>query len=355
MGIFPASDVIKGIRWLTEPALYPDSHGDTWTSTWAGDGELYALADDTLGIAGSCRSNVAIFRLRGVPPGYAVEMVNPMTEYLPLGTVEALDMWKGCGLASIDGALYMSVSQHTAVDIGLDNVQRAHGASIVSSTDHGQHWSRKPGAHEAMFPTHRFATPYFIQFGQDYQGAFDEFADHVHAVSSGGVWNNGNYMVLGRVRRDQLGRLDPADWEFFSGPDAGGKPTWSRRVLDAKAVFRNRGLTSMTGVQYVPAVGRFVMAQWAYTDPDGPRPWDRTQLFLFEAHRPWGPWRLFHSEPDWGGVQAYYNPGLPSKWFADGGQVMWMTMAGNWTNAFRQRDDMPFGYGLTVRQLELLR
>jgi hypothetical protein len=202
-----------------------------------------------------------------------------------------------------------------------------------------------------MFPTHRFATPFFVQFGQDYGDAFDEFAEYVHAVSSGGVWNNGNYMVMGRVRRDMIGRLDAGDWRFFAGLDREGRPSWDESILKAQPILSARGLISMTGVQYVPAVKRFLMAQWAYTHLDSSRPWDRTALHLYEAHRPWGPWRLFHSEPDWG--QAYYNPSLPAKWFEDGGRRMWMTMAGNWTNAFRQRADIPFSYGFVVQKLEL--
>ena len=353
MQSIPSSEPIRGIRWLTEPALYSGSHGDTWSSTWADDGELYAVADDTTGIDNACRSNLAIHKMSGKPPDHVVQTINPMAEYLPLGQVEALDMWKGCGLISVDGALYLGVSQHTAVDIGLDNVQRAHSASIVRSPDHGRTWSSKPAVREAMFPTHRFASPYFVQFGQDYRGAFDEFEEHIHAISAGGVWNNGNYMVMGRVRRDRIARLDPQDWEFFSGTGVDEKPAWTDAILGAQAVFRHRGLTSMTGVQYVPAVGRFVMAQWAYTDQDSNRPWDRTQLFLYEAALPWGPWHCFHSQPGWGGTSAYYNPGLPAKWFEDGGRVMWMTMAGNWTNAFRQREDLPFAYGLIVQKLEL--
>jgi hypothetical protein len=350
---FPRSEAVKGIRWLTEPMLYPDSHGDTWTSTWADDGDMYALADDTLGIGKSCRSNIAIFRLRGSPPEYSVEMVNPMTEYLGLGQVEWNDMWKGCGLASIDGTLYLTVSQHTANDIYSDNVQRAHSACIVRSTDHGLTWSAKPRPTEGMFPQYRFGAPYFVQFGQDYRDAFDEFEEYIHAVSSDGVWNNGNYMTLGRVRRDRIARLDAADWEFCRGVDESGRPAWTSRVIDARPILRRRGLTSMTGVQYVPAIERFIMAQWAYTDQDGPRPWDQTQLFLYEAERPWGPWAEFYTEPCWGGNQAYYNPCLPAKWFEDGGRRMWITMAGNWTNAFHTRDDMPFAYGLILRKLEL--
>jgi hypothetical protein len=331
--------------------LYPGSHGDTWSSTWADDGALYAVADDTLGIDNACRSNLAIHRIGGAPPHHSVETINPMSEYLSLGAVEGYDMWKGNGLAAIDGVLYLSVSQHTARDIGLDNIQRAHSASIVKSADYGRTWSPKPAVGDPMFPTHRFATPFFVQFGQDYAGAFGEFEEFVHAVSSGGVWNNGNYMVLGRVRRDLIVRLDPRDWRYFAGVDQSGRPSWDPSILKAQAVFGQRGSTSMTGIQYVPAVERFVMAQWAYTQLDGPQPWDRTALRLLEASRPWGPWHLFHSEPDWG--EAFYNPGLPAKWFEDGGRRMWMTMAGNWTNAFHERTGIPFSYGFIVQQLEL--
>jgi hypothetical protein len=205
-----------------------------------------------------------------------------------------------------------------------------------------------------MFPTHRFATPYFVQFGQDYAGAFDEFEEYVHAISSGGVWNNGNYMVLGRVRRDLLPRLDPPDWSFFAGLDEAERPRWRPDILRAHPVFRHRGMTSMTGVQYVPAVQRFVLPQWGYTDLDAAQPWDQTRLALYEARRPWGPWRCFHVERSWGAAEAYYNPGLPAKWFEDEGRRMWMTMAGNWTNADGQRDDIPFSYGLVVQHLELM-
>ncbi|MDI7277509.1 MAG: hypothetical protein QME94_16140 [Anaerolineae bacterium] len=348
---YPKSDVIHGIRWLGAPLLYPESHGDTWAATWADDGNLYAVADDTLGVRQACRSNLAIHCISGVPPHHTVQTINAMPEYLGLGEVEWLDMWKGNGLICVDGVLYLSVSQHTAEDLHLDNVQRAHSASLVKSPDHGRTWSPKPSPREAMFPGHRFATPFFVQFGRDYQGAFDEFEDYVHAVSSGGVWNNGNYMILGRVRRDLIGRLDAADWEFFAGTDSSGRASWSSKVIKAHAIFRHRGHTSQAAMQYVPAIRRFILGQWAYTDLDAAQPWDHTALTLYEAPRPWGPWRLFHCDPDWAG--ACYNPGFPAKWFEEGGRRMWLTFAGNWTNAFHERKDIPFGYGLIVQALEL--
>jgi len=66
--LYPQSTRIKGIRWLAEPILYANSHGDLWASTWADDGHLYCISDDTQGIDKSCNSNLAIHRLMDTPP-----------------------------------------------------------------------------------------------------------------------------------------------------------------------------------------------------------------------------------------------------------------------------------------------
>jgi hypothetical protein len=347
---YPKSDVIKGLRWLTEPILYPDSHGDVWACTWADDDEIYSASDDTSGISQAANSNLAINKLSGRPPQHTAVTINPMCDYGSHGWREGHDTWKANGLVSVDGVLYLGVSQHSSAYDYPDNLQRVYDASIVKSSDHGVTWSEKRKAGDAMFPGPRFATPFFVQFGKDYQDAMDEY---VYAVSNGNFWNNGNYMTLGRVRRDRIGALDSRDWEYFSGVSPKNIPYWSKDLIQAHrdsngGIFKFRGQTSMTGVQYNPAVERFILAQWAYTDLDSDRPWDLTTLYLFEAPKPWGPWKWFHVEENWG--VSFYNPSLPSKWFEDGGTSMWMTGAGN----FQQAPGVPFAYGLHVQQLELL-
>ena len=343
---YPKSDAIKGIRWLTEPLLYAESHGDVWSCTWADDDNIYVASDDTHGIGEACNSNLAIHKISGTPPNHSAVTINPMTEYGHLGYVDGFDTWKANGMVSIEGVLYLSVSQHSGASKYPDNIQRTYDASIIKSVDHGKTWSTKPAIGQAMFPGPRFATPFFVQFGQDYQGGFDEY---VYAVSSSAAWNNGNYMTMARVRRDLISRLDRADWEFLADINDNNEPVWTNDYLcRPEAIFFHRGFTSMTGIQYVPAVDRFVLAQWAYIAQDGPQPWRWTMLALYEAPRPWGPWRYFHIEPNWG--HAYYNPGLPAKWFEEGGKRMWMTMAGNFT----REPDTPFSYGLIVQKLELV-
>jgi hypothetical protein len=331
------SEAIKGFRWASEPLKYPKSGGDTWSATWADDDDLYLVGDDTTGIDGSCSSNLAIFRVKGTPPDHAITTINPMAEYGKAGEKENLDTWKGAGLVCVDGVFYMGVGQHSGAIDYPDNIQQALDGSIVKSADHGQTWSPKPAAGKAMWPGPRFATPFFVQFGRDYQDAMD---DYVYSVSNASTWNNGNYMILGRVPRTKIGDLNRDDWEFFCGADAQNVPTWKATHLgshayQAKAVFAHRGFTSMAGIQYLPATKRFLLAQWAYMDldlpPEGDNPWFlKTMLCLYEAPKPWGPWRHIHTEENWG--TGNYGPSIPSKWFADGGLSMWMIYAGCWTS-----------------------
>lgn len=346
---YTASETVKGIEWLTEQIPYPNCTGDTWSATWADDGSVYVVGDDTHGIGKSISSNLAIFRIDGTPPNHTLNLVNTMPEYLGEGKVEQLDTWKGAGLVSVDGALYLGIGQHSGATDYPDRVQQARDGSIIISRDHGQTWSPKPKSGNPWWPGPRFATPFFVQFGQDYKDAMD---DYVYAVSNAATWNNGNYMILARVKRDLLPNLNHLDWEFFAGADTENNPTWAKTELAshdyrAKAIFQHTGHTSMTGIQYVPAIDRFVMAQWSYMDlslPDrGDNPWFlNTVLHFYEAPKPWGPWKLFHTEVKWG--KGNYGPSIPSAWFEDGGKKMWMTFAGCWTT----RD-----YTLMLRQLEL--
>jgi len=125
-----------------------------------------------------------------------------MVEYGCWGCRDGNDTWKGNSIISVDGVLYVGVSQHSSAYDYPDHIQRVYDASIVKSEDHGETWSIKPMAGQAMFPGPRFVTPSFVQFGKDYQDAMD---DYVYAISSSGTWNNGNNMTLGRVQRTLLG------------------------------------------------------------------------------------------------------------------------------------------------------
>ncbi|HZZ58891.1 MAG TPA: hypothetical protein VFE31_13745 [Opitutaceae bacterium] len=310
----------------------PGLHGDTWTTTWADDDQVYAVADDCFGLkAHPINSNLALFRLLGSPPALAVETVNPMTAFGKLTSLLADGAsWKGSGLACIDGVLYLAVSRHHYMEAQSDWIQQSWDATIIKSEDHGRTWSAAPALDRAMFPGRIFANPYFVQYGRDGAAGPDASDRYVYAVSNDGDWNNGNWMTLGRVRRDRIGRLDPADWEFVHGLDAGHRPKWGPRHDNALATFRAPGRTSMTGVQYLAGLGVYVMPQWHYPDLGDPVPekrWQTTRFELYRAPAPWGPWTLFHSQTF--SPQGYYNPGIPAKFIREDGRRFWLIASGD--------------------------
>jgi hypothetical protein len=313
-----------------EPTRVPGSHGDVWTTAWAADGALYTASDDTLGFDRRCSSNLAISRIGGEEPlALHGETVNPMPEYGAWGEVSPVDRasWKANGFASVDGALYLSVSRHSGyMDCDLPH-QEAFDASIVRSDDHGVTWSPAPTLGASMFPGPSFATPAFIEFGRDSAAAIDE---HVYAVSSDGAWNNGSAMRLGRVRRERMSRLDAADWEFIQDFDRqeDSRPVWGPRHDTARSIFRAPGRTSMTGIHFVKELGLFVLPQWHYPYlGQVDRAWGVTRWELYQAPAPWGPWELFHTQ-EWA-PQAFYNPVIVGKFTSAEGRRLWIFTAGD--------------------------
>jgi len=347
---YPQSKTIKGIRWLGERIRYPGSLGDTWSCTWADDGEIYSTADDGTGINDSNNSNLALFKIEGKPPEHKISLVNPMSQYGTGGEYDRADSWKANGLICIDGVLYMGVSQHSSAIDYPDGVQRTYDGSIIKSTDHGKTWSCK--RINPMFPGPRFSTPFFVQYGKNYEGAIDEFV----YIVSGTSWNNGNALTMLRVARNFISNLNASNYEVFTGLDQKGEPKWApydpAKRLEMGSIFKCRNYTSMTGIHYFPALKRFLLPEWAYADLDGPDPWFRTVFHLYEAPKPWGPWSLAHVDEDFGNG-AWYNPSLPSKWFEEDGRKLWMVCGGDW-GVRRLPASKESEYAFFARQFELI-
>jgi hypothetical protein len=185
-----------------------------------------------------------------------------------------------------------------------------------------------------MFPGRIFSTPFFVQYGKDGQGMKDGAAHYVYAVSNDGAWNNGNWMILGRVRKDRIGRLERSDWEFIQGYDDNGQPIWGPRYDDALYIFHAPGRASMTGIHYVEGLDLYILPQWHYPYLDDPlRRFKHTRFEFYEAPAPWGPWRLFHTqdfEPE-----SWYNPGIPGKFVSRDGKRFWLFVAGDFLGAAR--------------------
>ena len=320
---------------------YSESHGDTWISAWADDGELYVVSDDTHGFnhPGPGR-NLMVHRLSGHDPAHLVPLtVNTMDEYgtdtapmsaLQYGEAAAEDgrAWKANGITCIDGSLYVFVSKHDYPSRNKslqDHRQTAADASIIRSTDHGRTWTRsaRENYNAPMFPGRSFGAPFFITYGQDGRSSVDRSAEFVYAVSNNGFWNNGDRLYLGRVRREHLPRLQSSDWEFYSGGDGRRDKAWANAVDQAVPVLVDPGHIGMSAVQYIEPLRLYLLCQWHYP-PDtfgGPTIW-----CFRTAVSPWGPWQPLAEQTF---VDGYYNPAVMQKFTRADDRQMYLSTAGD--------------------------
>jgi len=237
-----------------------------------------------------------------------------------------LHTWKTSGIFSVDDMLYLVVEQQNYQDWAHLFRQTSRNATILKSTDHGKTWSGSVAdsiAHP-MFPGTRFGTPAFIQYGRGGAGGVDGGETYAYAISNDGSFDNGDSMVLGRVRRSHLPRLRGEDWEFYSD----GR--WTHDLLEAQPVLREPNHLGMASSMYVPGLRKYILASWYYPDCTGyaaPGCGDhRTRWAWYEAPKPWGPWTKFW-EPEWYPA-GYYNPILVNKFLSPDGASGWVFYAG---------------------------
>lgn len=356
-------------------AAHPSSSGDTWYNTWADDGHLYATSDDSSGFDGSCTgspatfkgacqggygSNLVVNELDGPDPAHLTSPYqNCMTSYGDAGATGDANCpdgsrWKTGGVLSVGGTLYVVVSrQSDAGNQYPDGYQRAQDASIIKSTDHGRHWTspwssddtngaappcNTTGHYDAMFPGSRFATVFFVNYGQD--DAPSSVTDgnggdaYVYAMANDGYAYNGSNAILGRVPRSQIGSLDASKWQFyqnagFSGGSGNDARNWTASAGAATPVLTASHHLSQASIQYVPGLHRYVLTSFFYDHFDQCWPWvfsstnsscsgadeaSQTTLSFYQAPAPWGPWTQFFSQETGGlATPGLYDPTLVSK------------------------------------------
>ena len=330
--------------------------GDMWPITWADDGNLYGGAGDNSG------SPMNFWQIKNGPQdwcantGWAVsmELVHPMPVdpliYCQRADLDPKAGVKPAGLLSLQGVLYLAVELHNYGDNPSFNRQHNIQAWIITSTDHGRNWDLSTTPTD--FFTGRLASPHFIQFGQDYAGARDEYiyASFPAADDGSSYWENGDYLLLGRVPKLEL--LRRSAWRFYAGLGSGGEPTWNDDEKQAVPIFRYPLMTGENHISYNPGIGRYLMGNYGFLDPEGkPRPYHtkeawpesclRSQLTLFESPEPWGPWSLFYQDDNWG-TYGDYQPSFPTKWMSADGRRLLMVSSGSF-------DD----YNLTLQKVTL--
>ncbi len=336
---FQKSTRIKGV--IMNKFRLHKGDGDMWPVTWAADGNLYGGAGDNQD------SPMNFWRIEGHPgerewgpPPFLYLVDNlPLDPRIYCRKPGVHPRWgiKPASLLGLKGRLYFAVQLMNFGDNPEFNRQHNINSWLMVSDDFGKTWNREATPQD--FFTGRLASPHFLQFGKDYGGARDAY---VYAYFSAGddgnsYWENGDCILLGRVPQDRILRRE--EWEFFTGVDKEESPGWSKEEAEAKPVFRNPRMTGENHVSYNSGLQRYIMGNYSFTDETGsPMPyhqtklWDperqRSQLTLFEAPEPWGPWSLFYQDDNWG-VSGGYQPVFPTKWMSEDGKTMWMVYSGS--------------------------
>jgi hypothetical protein len=316
------SDVIAGIEWLSEALPYPepDIKGDTFPLTWADDDQIYASAGDPLW--GESKSGLDVQKFSGGPTDYRITKASHMNDYLGWGG----DGPKPSGMICVDGVLYLAFQNMLKARKPAYGLISQHGsdASIVYSTMKGLFWVPAFANIAApMFPGHHFGGPAFVNFGRNNENARDGY---VYAVS-GDQWDNGSNLRLGRAPKGEIMRR--AAWEWVCAFTPAGEPAWSHDLDEAIPVLswhRHIGLPEMV---WLASLKRYLLFTWRLRQDFSPD--HGTDLILFDAPEPWGPFSLVHYEEYWEGAEVTpYCPRLPLKWLEPDGITGWLQFSGTW-------------------------
>lgn len=340
---YPKSKLIVGVK--PDYRRCHKGNGDMWPITWSDDDHLYGGAGDNQ------HSPMNFWRIEGDPNGqwgggWGVQAfeVNPLPvnhkRYCQIPPCDENAGIKPAGLLCYKKKLYMAVEGMNYGENPKFNRQRNVHGWIVTSDDYGKKWNVK--ATPTDFFTDRLSSCHFLQFGKNYAKARDNYVYAYFPAADDGnsYWENGDYMLLGRVDKNKI--LNRQAWKFCCGIDKKNQPTWHTDEEKAVQIFRYPLMTGENHVSYNAGLKRYILGNYSFVNKRGrPYPyhsggWERSQLTLFEAPEPWGPWSLFYRDDDWG-TYGDYQPNFPTKWMSKDGKILWIVSSGT-------HDDYNFTY-----------
>ncbi len=369
---FALSTEITGIEFTGRHAEY--THADTWYPSWAADGNLYSPWTD--GVVNGLGSNSTgpqattghakivgdnPLALQVVDRGVFAAAPTPYAGRYPCGSLVYKGIW-----------YYGTYCLHPGGSIphGGMNYNWPWLGPFVGfrySTDNGKTWTETPwtpakplfGESALQGEPVKIGAPHFVDFGRNMENSPDGKAYLVaHGASDAkgrrfayDSWITGDEVFLLRVR-PALGNMNRASkYEFFAGPDAKGRPGWTRnfRRIKPLATWRdNMGCVTMT---YDAPLRRYLMCV-----TDGGNTVSYFNTYLLESARPTGPWKLVTYLRHFG-EQAYFV-NIPSKFIRADGRTLWLCYAANFSQGWNgvRFEARPPGsrYGMCLQEIKLL-
>lgn len=284
---------------------WDESNGDTWDPFWADDGQLYSFNCDGRGFGKDSR-NLAFNLLSGdsleTLTGFQVNSMDEYGKADQRGADHAT--WKVCGQECIDGVFYAFVARNVYGHESHDPLMRqtSLNASLIRSDDRGKSWKRSVTDNYAhpLWSGGVFGAPYFIHYGQN-GGTVerDRATDFVYAISNNGFWNDGDYLILARVARSRIGRLEAGDWQYYRGDDGIRDANWCTNPYEASPILVRQARCGETSITWVPALSKYLLVSWY--NPEPLPAWFTPKEMRYDilaADHPWGKWEQVGSFSD---------------------------------------------------------
>lgn len=357
------------------PQYFSTINGDTYYNTVGASGDIITTGNDTRGVNSDCiqqggtyGANVAIYDVSGDDPSQlSVHTVNCMRSFGRLaGAGPDNCTWKSGGITRVGQSIYLAVARQGrwCGDGQGTGLQASFNASIMRSDDDGVTWTNpwhvtstdgaapvwRPSLHryQAMFPRQTFPAPFFIQYGRGNTNTVDGGDSYVYSVSTDGDAYNGSNLRLARVPVGQIQNGNA--WQYYHGPIGGdglNPQNWTSSAGDATHVLTAAHRLSQPAIQYVPALGKYVMTTFYFAeDPSQFRtssfnPYTRFEIF--EASKPWGRWTLTYEHSSQRSMWCTADPcQLISQ---PGSQVIDVGTADQWTGYYDPSLVQKFAYG----------
>ena len=304
---YPPSPVITQVDW-SSTVVRKAPGGDTWPVTWADDGHLYTAWGDGHGFRPFVPNKLSLGYARVEGHGNNFNGFNIPSNDEQVG--DGKSGKKASGMLMVDGTLYMLV--RNAVNNGTQ-------CQLASSTDHGTNWTWSTWT----FPELGYCT--FINFGQDYAGARDNYV-YIVSHDNPSAYQPADSFVLMRVPKAQI--TDRGAYEFFVALDGLGDPIWNADINQRGPVFEHTGMASRSGISYNPALGRYLWWQQLYgTGGNGVDTRFSGGFGIYDAPEPWGPWTTAYYTDNWD-MGPGETASFPTKWMSSDGQSAYLAFSG---------------------------
>jgi hypothetical protein len=308
---YPQSTAINGVRFSPVSTIVRDAKGsDNWPITWADDNNMYTAYGDGRGFEPHTdkKLSLGLAKIVGDPNGFkGINIQSESGEQIGQGEKGK----KASGMLMVDGTLYMLVR----------NANHAGEESQLAwSDDHGKTWS-----YGKWLFTKSFGSPTFLNFGENYQGARDNYV-YIYSNDETSAYKTADRMVMARVPKDKIKQRGA--YEFFKDLNANGDPEWTKDVKERGGVFVNPAGCYRSGISYNAGLKRYLWCQILEPshDPRGSR--FQGGFGIYEAPQPWGPWRTVFYTKDWD-VGPGETSCFPPKWMSSDGKTCYLLFSGD--------------------------